>query len=217
MKKIVIIGAGGFAREVEWLIREINKIETQYQFIGYVVSDLSKVGPNDSVNQILGDYDWLNQNRESWDCLALGVGSPNARLKVAAEITKLFPNAKWPALIHPSVHYDKASCEICEGTLICAGTIGTVNLKIGPFALINLSCTLGHEAVIGRGCVLNPTVNISGGVKLGEGVLIGTGAQVLQYIDIGDNAIVGAGAVATKSVPKNTTVVGVPAKPIKHS
>ena len=65
--------------------------------------------------------------------------------------------------------------------------------------MVNISCTIGHEAVIGRGCVLNPTANISGGVELGSGVLVGTGAQILQYLSIGDNAQVGAGAVVTKN------------------
>jgi acetyltransferase-like isoleucine patch superfamily enzyme len=60
--------------------------------------------------------------------------------------------------------------------------------------------------------VLNPTVNISGGVELGDGVLVGTGAQVLQYLKIGDGAQIGAGAVVNKNVNPDTTVVGVPAK-----
>jgi serine acetyltransferase len=61
--------------------------------------------------------------------------------------------------------------------------------------------------------VLNPTVNISGGVTLGRGVLVGTGAQILQYVSVGDHATVGAGAVVTKPVAESTTVVGMPAKP----
>jgi acetyltransferase-like isoleucine patch superfamily enzyme len=66
--------------------------------------------------------------------------------------------------------------------------------------------------VIGRGCVLNPTVNISGGVELGSAVLVGTGAQILQYVKIGDGAVIGAGAVVNKDVNAETTVVGIPAK-----
>ena len=45
--------------------------------------------------------------------------------------------------------------------------------------------------------------------------MIGTGAKILQQLTIADNVIVGAGAVVVKDVDENSTVVGVPAKPIK--
>ena len=80
--------------------------------------------------------------------------------------------------------------------------------------MVNLACTLGHESRIGEGSVLNPTVNISGGVVLDKGVLVGTGAQILQYVQIGEGATVGAGAVVNRDVPAGVTVVGIPAKPL---
>jgi serine acetyltransferase len=103
---------------------------------------------------------------------------------------------------------------IGEGVILCAGSIATVNIRFEPFCLVGVSCTIGHEAVIGRGCVLNPMVNISGGVELGSGVLVGTGAQILQYIKVGDGARIGSGAVVTRDVNADTTVVGIPAKDV---
>ncbi len=49
-----------------------------------------------------------------------------------------------------------------------------------------------------------------------QGCSIGAGAVILPGVRIGRNAVVGAGAVVTKDVPENTTVVGVPAKPLKR-
>lgn len=217
MKRIVIIGAGGFAREVAWLVRDINRAELHYEFLGYVVSDLTKVGEHDSRSEILGDYSWLEKNRSRVDAVAIGIGSPAARLKVGAALSELFPDdAMWPALIHPSVQLDRSSATVGRGVLLCAGAIGTVAITVRDYAMVNLSCTIGHEAVLGRGCVLNPTVNISGGVVLGDGVLVGTGAQILQYVEVGDGATVGAGAVVTKNVEPGTTVVGMPAKPLQR-
>ena len=97
---------------------------------------------------------------------------------------------------------------------MCAGSVGTVDLEFHEFSMINLLCTIGHESRIGRGAVLNPTVNISGGVTIGEGVLVGTGAQVLQYIKVGENATVGAGSVVIKDVEAGATVFGIPARSI---
>lgn len=214
-KRIAVVGAGGFAREVVWLIGDINRAEPTYEFVGFVVSDLTKLGEHDTREQMLGDYEWLESNLSTIDALAIGIGSPEARLKVADVLSARFPSIDWPTLVHPTVILNFDSSEVGRGVLLCAGTIGTVNLQIGSFSMVNLACTLGHETQLGRGCVLNPTVNVSGGVQLGEGILVGTGAQLLQYVSIGDGAVVGAGAVVTKDVAAGDTVVGIPAKPLR--
>jgi sugar O-acyltransferase (sialic acid O-acetyltransferase NeuD family) len=213
-KRIVVVGAGGMAREVKSALDSINRVEPQFEFLGYVVSDLSRLNERDSRGQLLGDFGWLEQNRSSVDALALGVGSPEARLKLAAEITRLLNKIEWPTIIHPTAVIDFDSADLGEGCFVGAGAIATVNIGLDPFALVNFGATLGHEARIGRGSVINPGANISGGVVIGEGVLVGTGAQILQYLQVGSRAIVGAGAVVTKTVMTGTTVVGVPAHPV---
>ncbi len=216
-KKLVIIGAGGFAREVRWLAEDVsksNKNNEHFDFAGYVVSDLNITGEHDSVSDILGNFQWLSDNRNSFDCLAIGIGSPVARNEIATALEKTFGIEYWPSLIHPSAQFDRKTCTVSRGVLICANVVGTVNVSFKEFSIINLSCTIGHEAVIGRATTLNPMANISGGVTLGESVLVGTGAQVLQYLDVGSNSTIGAGAVVNKPVISGTTVVGIPAKPI---
>ncbi len=187
MKRIGIVGAGGFARELRWMIRDINGDRPTWEFCGYVVSDLSKVGPNDSKDMILGDFDWLASHRAALDALVIGIGSGKARRTVGQQLRGHFPGIELPSLVHPTVRFDPDTCVIEDGVVLCAGTIATVNVRFERFCLVNLSCTIGHESIIGEGSVLNPTVNISGGVHIGAGCLIGTGAQVLQYLSVGDD------------------------------
>jgi sugar O-acyltransferase (sialic acid O-acetyltransferase NeuD family) len=215
-RPLIILGAGGFAREVRWLLGDLHG-GARFAFAGYAVSDLARLGPHDSRDEVVGDFDWLATHRDRFSALAFGIGNPAVKHRIAEQLDPVLPDIEWPSLIHASVRLDHASATLGRGVVICAGVLGTVALVLHEFAMVNLGCTLGHEASLGRCAVLNPTVNISGGVGLGERVLVGTGAQVLQYVNIGDDATIGAGAVVTKDVPAGATVVGIPAKAVVHS
>ena len=111
----------------------------------------------------------------------------------------------------------KSNVLVGEGSIICAGTILTTDIKIGRHVILNLCCTVGHDSLIGDFCSFMPAVNISGEVNIGEGVYVGTGAKIINQLEIGEETIVGAGAVVAKSLPAKCTAVGIPAKPIRFN
>jgi sugar O-acyltransferase (sialic acid O-acetyltransferase NeuD family) len=206
----VIYGAGGMAREVAWLIRRINAISQTWDFLGYVVTDLTMLGPRDSTDEIVGDEEWLLARPDL--SVALGMGNPMHRYRIGIRLSRSLPDRHFPILIDPSALYDEDSTTFESGVIVTAGCVLNVNTKLLRFCYLNPNCTIGHESIIGEACVLNPSANISGGVDLGASSLVGTGAQILQYIAIGAGATVGAGAVVTRPVPPDTVVVGVPAR-----
>lgn len=209
MKDIVIIGAGGFGREVAWLIEDINKENKEWNLLGFVDDNEEIQGKEINGYKVVGNIEWL-KNQELY--VVNAIGDPIIKKKVMERLQG--SKNKYPVLIHPSVIYsDKVT--FGEGSIICAGNIITVNIEIGKHVIINLDCTIGHDAKIGDYSTILPSVNVSGDVDIEECVSVGTGSAIIQGIKIGNNTIVGAGAVVVKDLPANCTAVGSPAKPIK--
>ena len=209
MKDIVIIGAGGFGREVAWLIEDINKVNNEWNIVGFVDDNKSIQGTEINGYKVVGDIDSLEKQEVF---VVNAIGDPVIKKKVMDKLDG--SKNKYPVLIHPSVICsDRVS--FGEGSIICAGNIITVNVEIGKHVIINLDCTIGHDANIGDYSTVLPSVNVSGFVKIEECVSVGTGSAVIQGVNIGRNTVVGAGAVVVKDLPANCIAVGSPAKPIK--
>jgi len=213
-QSIAVVGAGGFAREVRWLIEDIDRSGTPMRFAGYIVSDRSTLTEDDDVERVIGEVASVETDDVEVDALALGIGSPAVRARIGLELVGSMPDMAWPALIHPSVQGDFETWTFGRGVLVCAGVVGTVNITLSDFAMVNINSTIGHEAKVGVGSVINPLVSISGGVAVGDRALIGTGANILQYVTVGNDATIGAGGVVTKDIPSGATAVGIPARPI---
>lgn len=212
MKKIAILGTGGFARELVPIIKDINKVCPTYDFIGFVDGALEK-GTLINGYPVIGNDEEINLTTDPLS-LVLAFGEPNLKRKVQQKFDN--PLIDFPTIIHPSVWIAEPDfVKIGKGCIICAGCMITTNIQIGNFVTLNLMCTVGHDTTIGDYSAFMPSVNISGEVEIKERVYVGTGAKIINQLSIGENTIVGAGAIVAKSLPRKCTAVGVPAKPIK--
>ncbi len=209
MKKIAIIGAGGFGREVAWLIERINEDKNEWNFIWYYDDIKSK---SDDNYPVLGNVDDLLSLKEKL-YVVCAIGTSSIRKKVLQRLTTNC-NIEFPNLIDPTVIMSD-SIKMGVGNIICSRNIFTVNVSMGDHNIVNLNCTIGHDVIIESYITLNPTVNISGNVILKEACEFGTGSEIIQGITVGENTIVGAGAVVVRDLPSNSVCVGMPAKPIK--
>jgi sugar O-acyltransferase (sialic acid O-acetyltransferase NeuD family) len=213
MKKIIIYGAGGFAREVAHLIEQINKVEQKWELIGFIDDNLENQGKLLNGHPVLGNIEWLSKQNERIN-IALGIGSPKAKKYIFEKLRKTGANIDFPNLIHPEVLFSDFNI-IGKGNIICEGNILTCNITLKDFVTINLNCTIGHDTVIEDFCTLLPNASISGNVVLNEGVDFGTNSTIIQGTTVGEYVVIGAGAVVVKDLPSHCTAVGIPAKPIK--
>ena len=82
----------------------------------------------------------------------------------------------------------------------------------GMGVVVGETTIIGDEVTIYQGVTLGGTGKEQGKrhPTIGNGVVIGAGARVLGNIEIGHNSRIGAGSVVLRSIPDDSTVVGVP-------
>lgn len=214
VKQIAVYGAGGFAREVAWLVKSCNISEGLYQIVCFIDDDPTTHGT--LINGIPSMSLESAYQRFPDASVVIGIGAPKTREKIANRVAAV--GFRHASIIHPRTEMSDW-IEIGEGTVICAGNILTTNIVLGKQVQINLDCTIGHDVIMGDYTTLAPGVHVSGWVHFGKRVYVGTGAVILQGtydapLMIGDDAVVGAGAVVNKPVLPGVTVVGVPARPL---
>ena len=212
MNDLIIIGASGFGREVAWAVERINKVNPTWNLLGFIDDSEDIQGTVINGYTVLGKT--FDVKRYSNAYFVCAVGSSKIREQIINRVIEINPDIKFGTVIDPSVEMSSL-VNVGEGTIICAHSILTVNIDIGSHVIINLDCTVGHDAVLHDFVTLYPSVNVSGITDIGHAVELGTGMQIIQGKKVGDYSIVGAGAVVVKDIPAKCTAVGSPAKPIK--
>ena len=215
--QIAIYGAGGFGREVAWLVQSSLINGRNGEVVCFIDDDEAIVG------KIVNDLDIMSiyQAKKKYPdaCVISGIGVPKIREQTIEKAQGM--GFGFGTLVHPQTEISKW-IEIGEGTVICAGNILTTNIILGKHVQINLDCTVGHDVIMSDYATLAPGVHVSGYVHIGKRAYVGTGAVIINGIKdnpivIGDDAVIGAGACVTKSVLPGQIWGGVPARPLHES
>lgn len=210
----MILGAGGFGREVADVVDALNDQEATSGMLAYELVGFLDDGEPDPLTLkpydvgVIGRMSDLESMPEDVEYV-IGVGAPHVRSAIDAKARE--GGRRSPVLVHPSASMGRA-VEVGAGTVICAGARLTNNISIGRHGHVNLNTTIGHDATMGDYVTLSPLVAISGYATLGDEVMIGTGATINPGVSIGAGSVIGSGAAVLKDVPANVTAVGVPAK-----
>jgi sugar O-acyltransferase (sialic acid O-acetyltransferase NeuD family) len=217
MRDIAILGDAGFAREVFFLIDQINKLHNTWDVTAFFIQKFD--GPRYIFGVPVLSEEEIPKYKNLY--LVTGMGDPKIKKSVVNSIKEKYPYVKYASLVHPNVCIGSGeiffheSVILRDGAIITAGNILTINIEVGSHVHLNLDCTVGHDTRIDDFATISPGVHISGRVHIGSGAFIGTGATIIEGITVGEGAVIGAGACVTKDIPAFKMAYGVPAKVIK--
>lgn len=209
MRKLLIVGASGFGREVRDWARDIPSANRDWEVAGFLDANPSALDGYPHDLPILGDPEYHRPSSE--ECFVCAIGEPRTRLRVCRSLKSR--GAVFATLIHPTVVLGSNN-RIGEGCIFCPRSALTTNVAIGDFVVLNINSGFGHDAVAKDGCTLSSFCDITGKVELGEGVFVGSHAVVLPGVKVGDYARIGAGSMVVRSVKPGATVFGNPASQV---
>lgn len=205
--RTIIVGAGGFGRELVNWARDCHRAGTLPPVAG-LLDDNPRImdGFSYDVGLIGSTADFVPK---PGDQLLMAIGTPAIKQRVAEMLTAR--GGRFASLIHPTTVI-AGSARIGEGLILCPLSLVSADAQIGRLCSINALSSIGHDVRLGDYSTVSAHVDLTGSVAAGRSVMIGTGAKVLPRVKIGDGATIGAGSVVYRTVPTGRSVYAQPAK-----
>lgn len=205
MEKLVLIGAGGYAKSVLDAIDYFN-----YEVVGFI-DEFSEEKEHLGYPVIAKSLEELQNNESYFYFITIGNNINRKRWydKILSMKLRLINVVDKSAIISPNA---------IIGTGCFIGKMAIINhgAKVGDDCIINTKALVEHGCCVARHANLSTNSVINGDVVIGTGSFIGSCSVTIGQLVIGNWSTVGAGSVVVKSVRDNVTVAGVPAKVIRE-
>ncbi len=208
--RVIVVGAGGHARSVIGVLRDI----------GCSIKGL--IADGDHSDKAFSGIDWLGtldtardlHNRMLDSVWVMAIGDNYHRLRIMRDIQAACQAAHFPVVAHPSAIV-AADVRIEEAVVIMPGAIVMAGGHLSACSLVNTRASLDHECSLAEGAALAPGAIAGGRVSIGRRSFIGIGATLAQGIRIGDDVVLGAGSLVLQDVPDRVVAYGSPARVIR--
>lgn len=215
MRDLVIVGAGGFARETAAAVRAINGQRPTWRLRGFLDDDPALHGTERAGLPVLGGVDRIAAMPEA--AAVVCVGNPRnyvARQRIVARLA--LPADRYATIVHPAAEVGAGS-SVGAGSVLLAGVVLTADVTVGEHVAIMPQAVLTHDDRVDDYVTVASGVRLGGGAVLRPGAYIGAGALIREGVTVGDQSLVGMGAVVLRDVPPGEIWAGSPARRLRSA
>ena len=205
-RRILIVGAGGFGREVLQWARDAWP-ESADRIAGFLSADANALEGLGCDHGVLDSPDGYQP--APGDRLLLAIGIPYVRRQVTESL--LDRGAEFLTLIHPTAIV-AASASIGPGSILCPYSIASDSCRVGRFVIMNYHSSLGHDATAGDFSVLSPYATLGGHAHVEDDVFLGLHASVGPGKTVGARSKVSANSCVLAAAPADSIIYGVPGR-----
>ena len=206
MKKLYIVGAGGFGREVHAWASQHPDCSRLWSVAGFLDDNASALASFGDFARVLPLTGHAVEAAAVYVC---GLGKPELKEKLLGPL--LAAGADFPPFVDRSARLG-ARVRLGRGVVLCPGVVVTTDAAIGDFVMINLNSTVGHDAAIGDWTTLSAQCDVTGGARVGRRCFLGSRATVIPGKSVGDRTVVAAGSVVMTDLPADVLAAGSPAR-----
>lgn len=210
---LLIVGAGGLAREVLAAVTAINTIAPRWTVSGFLDDNPARHGKTLDGVPVLGPLELAAAHTGA--AIVICTGSPrdlHSRQRISERLA--LPEERYATIVHPAASVAEGT-RLGPGSVFLAFVAVTAPQDIGAHVVVMPHTTITHDDLISDYVTIASRVALSGGVRVGEAAYLGSGALVREGLSIGTGALVGMGAVVLDDVPPSEVWVGAPARRLR--
>ena len=149
--KLLIVGGGSFATEVEelaWLVG--------YEEIAFLDDNAERA----LAHPVIGCMQDLEKHRSQYDHAIVALGNNSNRMRYHEKLESLHYHI--PTLIHPTA-YVSPDAQLAPGCIIRTFAVVGRYAQLGKATILNIGAKVDHHCIIGEGChlLINAVVRAS--------------------------------------------------------
>ncbi|MEU9350518.1 NeuD/PglB/VioB family sugar acetyltransferase [Streptomyces griseoloalbus] len=209
MTGLVIVGAGGFAREAARAADETGK----FTLLGHLDDNPALHGTEVDGVPVLGGCDLVHALPEAR--VVICVGNPRDYAARARLVRRLgLPEERYATVVHPTAAVS-ATSTVGPGTVLLAHCALTAAVRVGAHVAVMPQVVLTHDDVVEDFATLASGVRLGGSARLERGAYAGSGALIREGTTVGAWSLIGMGSSVLGDVPPGEVWVGSPARRLR--